>query len=425
MLIARIERAPLFACPFRAMFLATALQGALGIALTAAALGFGFALPEVPGGTLAWHAHELMFGFGLAAVAGFVLTAVPEFTSTAPLPARVSLAIAGWWLVARIAFWLAPALGLWPAALANAGFAIALPALLGARLLRDGAGRHAGFFWGLVAFALAATGFWFDTLLGAWPMRWVHAAVDAMMVLIVVAMSRISMRVVNDALDARRTRTGDELPEYRARPPRRNLATFAIALHAGVAFFAPGSAVAGWIALAAAAAVLNLMNDWHVGRALLTRWAWMLYAVYWLMSLGYAAIGAALLGAPIAASAGRHLLTVGAMGLSIFAVLGIAGRLHAGRPLDARAWTPAGAALVAIAALARALAGVAGMPGDRLVALSALAWVVAFGLVLGHLGPAWWGRRTDGGHGCEEWIEREAPGPDPRRDSTAPPRGAT
>jgi len=405
--LARIERLPLFACPFRAMFLATALWATVGIALSGAAFSLGFALPAPAGGALVWHAHELMFGVGLAAIAGFVLTAVPEFTDTPPLGARVSLAIALAWLAARVTFWLAPAIGPWPAAAAEVGFAAALPAMLGARLLRDPQRRHRGFFWGLAAFAVVTAGFWVDVLRGEWPMRWVHASLDAMMILVVVAMSRISMRIVNDALDARRARAldgDDELPEYRARPPRRNLAIVVIALHALAAFVAPGSPVTGWVALAAGAAVLNLMNDWHVGRALFGRWASMLYAVYWTMALGYAWIGAALLGVPIAPSGGVHLLTIGAMGLSIYAVLNIAGRMHAGRPLDERRWTPTGAALLVAAALMRAAAGIGGFPADALIATSSLAWIAAWALVLVHLAPAWWGRRTDGGSGCEEWA---------------------
>ncbi len=405
--LAHIERLPLFACPFRAMFLATALWATVGIALSGAAFSLGFALPAPAGGALVWHAHELMFGVGLAAIAGFVLTAVPEFTDTPPLGARVSLAIALAWLAARVAFWLAPAIGPWPAAAAEAGFAAALPAMLGARLLRDPQRRHRGFFWGLAAFAVVTAGFWVDVLRGEWPMRWVHASLDAMMILVVVAMSRISMRIVNDALDARRAHAldgDDELPEYRARPPRRNLAIVVIALHALAAFVAPGSPVTGWVALATGAAVLNLMNDWHVGRALFGRWASMLYAVYWTMALGYAWIGAALLGVPIAPSGGVHLLTIGAMGLSIYAVLNIAGRMHAGRPLDERRWTPTGAALLVAAALMRAGAGIGAFPADALIAMSSLAWIAAWALVLVHLGPAWWGRRMDGGSGCEEWA---------------------
>lgn len=417
---------PVLACPFRPLFLASALWAFIGIALSGAAFTLGTALPPVPGGPIVWHAHELMFGVGLAAIAGFVLTAVPEFTDSAPFGARVTLAIVLLWVAARLTFWFSAAIGPWPAAICETALAAALPALLGGPLLRDPQRRHRGFFWGLTAFALVTAGFWFDVLRGGWPVRWIDAAIDAMMILVVVAMSRVSMRIVNDALDAHRARrahrndgrdsdrdseqNGDDLDEYRARPPRRNLAIAMIALHALATLFLSGSAITGWIALAAGAAVLNLLNDWHVGRALYDRWAAMLYAVYWLMALGYGWMGAALLGLPLAPSGGTHLLAVGAMGLSTYAVLNIAGRMHAGRPLDRRLWTPAGTILLILAALSRAAAGIAGAPVPALLALSSVAWLAAWGLVLVYMGPAWWGPRTDGRSGCDEWSTDPLPG---------------
>jgi len=171
--------------------------------------------------------------------------------------------------------------------------------------------------------------------------------------------------------------------------------------------------VAAWTALAAAAAVLNLLNDWHVGRALLTRLTSMLYAVYWLMALGYAAIGIALMTGAFGTSAGRHLLAAGAMGLSIYAVLSIAGRIHGGHPLDRRAWVPTGAALVVVAALARAGAGLPGLPAGTLLQVAGVAWVAAFGLYFTQMVPVLARARTDGGSGCEEWIAPASPNPGP------------
>lgn len=402
---ARLAALPLFMCGFRPFFLATAAYAVLVLLAWLGFLGAGLALPAVPGGPLVWHAHELMFGFGFAALAGFVLTAVPEFTATPAFGRRVAAGFALAWLAARLAFWASGVLGALPAALLNTGFAVALLAVVAPRLLRDPERRHLGFLWGLAAMALALVGFYADVLRGEYPMRWLHGAISVMMALVVVAMSRISMRIVNDALDARRAATGDELEAYRARPPRRNLAIFAIALFAAAEFLAPQAAVAGWIALAAAAAVLNLLNDWHVGRALLSRWAFMLYAVYWLMAAGYALIGLALLGLPLPPSAGRHLLTVGSMGVSILAVLCIAGRTHAGLALDARPWVPLAAALLTAAALLRALAGWPGLPAPALLLASGLAWGGGFGLALAYLGPVFLRRRSDGGSGCEEPLE--------------------
>lgn len=412
-ILGRLAAHPLFSCTLRPMFLATAGFASIGLALWSAFLAFGFVVPAVPGGPIAWHAHEMVFGFGLAAVAGFVATSVPEFTGTPAFGPRVAIAIAAGWLAARAAFWASGLLGPWPAAVLETAFAASLPALVAGRLMADPERRHTGFFWGLLAIAAIAAGYHLDVLRGVDPLRWAYAGIGAMMVLIVVAMSRVSMRIVNDALDERRALSDPDAPEYRARPPRRNLAIFAIALHTTVEFVAPQSPVAAWTALAAAAAVLNLLNDWHVGRALLTRLTSMLYAVYWLMALGYAAIGTALMTGAFGTSAGRHLLAAGAMGLSIYAVLSIAGRIHGGHPLDRRAWVPTGAALVVVAALARAGAGLPGLPAGALLQVAGVAWVAAFGLYFTQMVPVLARARTDGGSGCEEWIAPASPNPGP------------
>ena len=428
-LLNRLSAQPLFLCGFRSFFLATALYGVALLLVWLGFLSFGQGVPEVPGGPVVWHAHELMFGFGLAAVAGFVLTSVPEFTATPAFGRRPTLALLSCWVAARLAFWLsgAPgAAGAVLAALLNSGFAAALAVLVAPRLWRDPARRHLSFLWGLAAMWLAVSGYHADVLRGLYPMRWVLAGVGVMMVLIVVALSRVSMRIVNDALDAERLRRDvaqgkagerprlpgedDELPAYRARPPRRNLAVFVISAHTVAAFALPGSPVAGWIALAAAAAVLNLLNDWHVGRALLTRWAFMLYAVYWMMALGYGLIGLSLLGVVLAPSAGLHLLTVGAMGLSVFGVLCIAGRTHSGYELDTRPWVPVAALAIAAAALARAAAGLPDMPVAGLQAVSAAAWVLGYGLAALFLGAVFLKPRPDAGTGCEEVMRQNDTG---------------
>src|SRR5690606_37704691 len=131
----RLAAWPLLLCSFRPLFLVSVLLAVLGVALWLGFLGFGLALPAVPGGPLVWHAHELLLGFGLAAVAGFVLTAVPEFTASAAFGRRVGLTFVSLWLAARLTFWLSGPLGPWPAALCNLGLALALPLLLTPRLL--------------------------------------------------------------------------------------------------------------------------------------------------------------------------------------------------------------------------------------------------------------------------------------------------
>ena len=143
------------------------------------------------------------------------------------------------------------------------------------------------------------------------------------------------------------------------------------------------------------------MGDWHVGRPLLRRLPLMLYAVYACMALGYALIGTALLAGGPGASAGRHLLTVGAIGLSIYAVICIAGRAHCGYPSDERPWVARGAVLIVAGALLRAGAAFVPDAASALLGLAGLCWVAAFGLLCWRIGPVLWRVRPDGLWGCQ------------------------
>jgi uncharacterized protein involved in response to NO len=425
-LLARIEAHPLFQCGFRPFFAITAASAVLFMGIWLATLA-GW-LPwlqawPLPGGLVAWHAHELVYGFGMASITGFLLTAVPEFTGRAAASRRRMLVLVLLWVGARLAFLLAPAwppvIGIWPAALCNLGLLATLLAQLAPALWRDPARRHLSFAWSLAALAVLEAGFFVSLQSGGHAMAWLHAAVGLLMILIIVATSRISLRVVNGRLED--GRAGAEVPvdaPYVARPPRRHLATFAIGLCSVAEFVLGANAVTGWLALAAAAAVLNLLGDWHVGRRLLTRWALMLYASYWLMASGYGLMGISWLGVALPASAGRHLLMAGTAAISIYAVMSIAGRLHAGQWLDRRIWLPVAGVAIVIAALLRALAGVplvAGW-GSPVLLASGVLWGLAFGAYLWHAWPVLARPRNDHAGGCAEPVPAQAS----RHSSQAP-----
>lgn len=391
---------PVWMCAMRPFFLLTMGSAVLLIALWSAALALGLPPPPVAGGALVWHAHELLLGFGLAAVAGFVLTAVPEFTDTAGAGPRTARQLVLLWLLGRAGFWLSGVVGspaLVLAGLAHLGLLGGLLALLWPALRTVAGRRHHAFGWALAGLFLLVAAFYADALRGQYPMRWLLAVLGLVMVLIIVAMSRISMRIVNRAIiDA-----GEGREPYLARPPRRNLAILCIALFTAAEFLQPAGATSGWLACAACAALCNLMGDWHVGRPLLRRWPLMLYAVYASMALGYGLIGTALLAGGPGVGAGRHMLTVGALGLAIYAVLCIAGRAHCGLAIDERAWGLWGAGLIAAAAVLRAGAAWAGGYAPVGMGAAGLCWMAAFGLLCVYIAPVLWRPRTDGGHGCE------------------------
>ncbi|MCZ4306280.1 NnrS family protein [Zoogloeaceae bacterium G21618-S1] len=401
-MLKRLLAAPILLCAFRPLFLLAAVSAVFCMAAWLGFLLLGLPLPAVPGGPVVWHAHELLFGFTFAAIAGFVLTAVPEFVDGPAAPRPAVLALVLLWLGARLAWSVSGVIGPWPAAVFNVAPVLMLIALVAPLLWRDPARRHLSILWALLAWLAVTAGFYADLLRGEPPMRSLHASVGVVMVLIVVVMSRISMRVVNSALDT----LGETAVSYLARPPRRHLAVACIVLFTLADVLAPGAPVAGWLALAAAAALFNLQGDWHLGRVLLRRWVLMLYTVYVVMAVGYALIGVAVLTGVGSVSGGRHLLTVGALGLSIFVVMNIAGRIHTGRELDTRRWIPIAAGVLLLAAVARA--AWAWWPADgTLLWLAGGGWVLAFGAFIAHYLPLYWQPRPDGGLGCEGVMDSD------------------
>ncbi|TXH31807.1 MAG: NnrS family protein, partial [Rhodospirillaceae bacterium] len=89
-------RAVLFDQGFRPFFLATSLWAAIALALWIHLLNAGATLPS-RFDPLAWHIHEMLFGFVMAAVGGFLLTAIPNWTGRAPVHGALLATLAALW----------------------------------------------------------------------------------------------------------------------------------------------------------------------------------------------------------------------------------------------------------------------------------------------------------------------------------------
>ena len=116
---------------FRPFFLGAPAWGVIALALWLCEIAEKVVLPTVFEG-VAWHRHEMLFGFVGAAVAGFLLTAIPNWTGRLPIAGRPLLALFGLWAAARFAVLFSGVVGFWTAAILDAGFFLSL-AFLAAR----------------------------------------------------------------------------------------------------------------------------------------------------------------------------------------------------------------------------------------------------------------------------------------------------
>ena len=90
-----------FALGFRPFFLCAGLAGALLLVIWLCFLG-GHVPANAYYGPIGWHSHEMLFGFTTAIIAGFLLTAVRNWTGINTITGKPLAALAGLWLVGRI-----------------------------------------------------------------------------------------------------------------------------------------------------------------------------------------------------------------------------------------------------------------------------------------------------------------------------------
>ena len=389
---ARMEAAPPFLRGgFRPFFFGGALWAVVALTLWLLTLAGAVQLPSAFD-ALAWHRHEMLFGFVGAVIAGFLLTAVPNWTGRLPIAGPPLAALFGLWFAARMAVLFSAAIGLAAAAVLDVGFFVML-AFLAAREVLQSKNRNLPivgliFLFGLVdALDYAgAAGIIVDPAL-AWKCGFA---------LVIILISLIGGRIIpsfsRNWLAKQGVREG--LP---AQPTRFDLVVIALTAFAFLAWI---TAPQGWL-------TATLFSTAAAGQALrLARWkGWKTIAdpLVVILHVGYAWVPAGLalmaaidFGAPIPQSAAVHALTAGAMATMILAVMSRAALGHTGRELRANAGTQAAFVLVTVGALLRVLAPL-GLLDYRLgMEVAGAAWMGAFIVFLAAYGPILFGRRVDG-----------------------------
>lgn len=338
--------------------------------------GFGFVLPLSDGvSPFLWHAHEMLVGAWGAALIGFLTTAAPEWTDTAPMRGAKLWTLALLWGIGRLvgfAGW--DALGPVGAVADLAWMTVLLLTLLRLSWQRRTDRLLAFAFWlVLLIAATAAARIAFFTGEAALARQAVHLVGLVFLGLLGIALARITVPVTNLALDPT-----EETSPFRPHPGRLNLAPglVLVAMVGEVAGLSP--AVTGFLLIAAGAAFMDRVAEAFVGRAAFQSEILMLAGSSALAGIGLMMAGAALLGAPWTAVTGLHAAFMGGLGLAVYAVFCVAGRLHSGGTLGQSLAVRVGAVLL-VASVAIRLAphfGVA-VPGP-LHGLAAVAWAGAF-----------------------------------------------
>ena len=366
---------PLLRLGFRPFYLGAALFAMLAVPLWMALYLGQVALPLAVA-PLLWHAHEMVFGFAVAVIVGFLLTAGKAWTGLATPRGPALGALVALWAAARLAAVFGP-YALY--ALLDLALLPLVAALLARLLLRARSHRNLPLAGILGLLALANAGFHAAAsgLLSLSPLAMLHAG----LALVVMVECVIAGRVVPAF-------TMGAMPGLRLAPrpalERASLAATALALLLWVAAPAGpvlGSATGGALALAA---MLHALRQWQ-WRPLLTRGRpilWILHAGHAWIALGLALLALAQFGV-LGPSAGVHALAVGATGGLVIGMVTRTARGHTGRPLKASAPEVLAYALVMAAAVLRVLAPLAAPAWlQPLLVAAALAWCAAFAIYL-------------------------------------------
>lgn len=377
----------LFSEGFRVFFLAAGLFATLSMAVWSGWLGWQFAggggdLPVGPAPQL-WHAHEMIFGYGAAALGGFFLTAVPNWTGARAAPHLFITGVALIWLAGRIAMAAAGVLPPLLVAVLDLAFVPVLAAKILTQLLHRPKPQQ-------MVFLLTLTLFWAADLachlewLGLAETGWagLRAGLAVLAAMIIILGGRVTPGFTRNAM----VQSGREsrLPWN---PP-------ALALLAGGAAVAvPVALLAGlpdWVAggLAVLAGVVGLIRlafwrgGWTAGKPIL----WALHLGYGLTALGLALTGLSWAGVG-SELAGLHLLGIGGAGGMTLAIMSRATLGHTGRALVAPRPVAVAYGLIPLAAALRVLGAVLPDLHDVTVLLAGGIWVLAFGLYLLALWP--------------------------------------
>lgn len=376
----------LFSYGFRPFFLGGAIWACMAMILWIAAVSGNI---DIGGeyGARAWHAHEMLFGFGSAIVAGFLLTAVPNWTGRLPVSGPPLMALFLLWCAGRIALLTPDTMGVLPSVFLEAAF---LPTMLVVCIREIVAGRK----WadlkviaGLGALTLANICFHYETIAADGPDYSERLALAGLTMMIMVVGGRMLPSFTRNWL-SKAGRTDFPVPYNKF-----DAAAIVLAIPAFMLWIVvPESPLTAGAALLAAS--LHTVRLWRW-----RGWTTCGEPLVVVLHLAYALVPAGLLA--IAASAAQiidgtsaiHVLTVGTVTTMMLAVMTRATRGHTGRELTASGMTCMCFSAIFLCALIRPAVEFA--PAHAILAYSVAAalWIGAFALYLVEYGPMLVARR--------------------------------
>jgi uncharacterized protein involved in response to NO len=377
-----------FSYGFRPFFLFGAVWAAIAVALWLPILSGHLSLPS----TLApieWHTHELIFGYVPAIVAGFLLTAVPNWTGRLPIVGTRLALLFVVWCAGRMAIFFSQLLGAWPAAAVDMAFLAFLGGVIAREIIASGNTSNLKVLAGVTLLLIGNGWFHLEANEGLGSGHGTRLGIGATILLIMLIGGRISPSFTHNWLARRHT---GRLPAPFDR-------------FDALVMIVSGTALAGWVGaphatttaiLALSAGLLNgaRLARWSGERTVAEPLVLILHVAYAFVPIGFFLLALGIVRPDIVAPTGAlHGWTAGAIGNMTLAVMTRASLGHTGQPLTATCQIE----FIYFAAIAAVLARIAAafdLVREPMLHLSATAWVAAFGGFVVVFGPLLLRRRA-------------------------------
>lgn len=358
----------LFSMGFRPFFLFAGVWAAASVPLWL--VGFYGWLPEL---TRDWHVHEMLFGYLAAVVAGFLLTAIPNWTGRLPVSGAPLAGLFALWVAGRAAMLFAAQLGYW-AAFVDSLFLVAFALIAWREVL---AGRNTRNIPVCVMVTLLALGnIAFHLRVPAPDAVWIgeRIALAAAAMLIALIGGRITPSFTRNWM-AKRGMTPEPAPQS-----KYDMAVLGVTGAALLAWLiAPQSLLAGVALVLAGAGTMWRLSRWRGWRTSAEPLVLILHVGYLWLAIALALLGlTAFMPSFVPPTAGIHALGAGAIGVMTLAVMTRATRGHTRRELTAPPGTQTIYVLANVAAILRVSAALIPAAYAPLLAASATAWSLAF-----------------------------------------------
>jgi uncharacterized protein involved in response to NO len=365
------QGAALFSYGFRPFFLFSAVYAGATVPLWLAVFAGHVSLPSAFA-PRDWHVHEMLFGYVSAVIAGFLLTAIPNWTGRLPIQGRPLAVLFATWLAGRLAVTFSGLIG-WEIALTVDAAFLVLLAAAAAREIVAGRKWNNLMVVGIASLLAAANiAFHVEAHLNGIAEYSTRAGIGLVVTLVCLIGGRIVPSFTRNWL-ARREPGRLPIPFNRFD---------AVAMAVGVCALMMWVVTPSGRLVAAALAVAGLLHvvrlaRWAGYRTVPDRLVLILHVAYAFVPAGFllAALSAAEVVAP---SAGIHAWTGGAIGSMTIAVMTRASLGHTGQELSASIATQLVYASIVIAALARVCASLEPAHSFLLLMIAGLAWSGAF-----------------------------------------------